>query len=236
MEALASPVDREPVVPAFGGFRPELGALSVGWVDEPTLTMRFWELEQPAPEGAGAVRWRTLFIRGLAAFFSAWEASGRRLVPGAVSPANVVVPRDDFREGTVLLSLAGHRPYDGPWALVGPMVRNFFEETFALYPRSRTTLHRSWIADACVEALGTAAARVFLDELLGDLGREVPGGLAHTLAEELSAERNDSRSRSTRPSRSCRPSSGSRRGRRSSRTLRSPPARRWHAASRESTG
>ncbi len=189
MEALASPADREPVVPAFGGFRPELGALSVGWVDEPTLTMRFWELEQPAPEGAGAVRWRTLFIRGLAAFFSAWEASGRRLVPGAVSPANVVVPRDDFREGTVLLSLAGHRPYDGPWALVGPMVRNFFEETFALYPRSRTTLHRSWIADACVEALGTAAARVFLDELLGDLGREVPGGLAHTLAEELSAER-----------------------------------------------
>ncbi|HQR68491.1 MAG TPA: GNAT family N-acetyltransferase, partial [Thermoanaerobaculia bacterium] len=90
---------------------------------------------------------------------------------------------------TVLLSLAGHRPYDGSWSLVGPMVRNFFEETFALYPRSRPVLHRSWIADACVEALGTEAARVFLDELLGDLGREVPGGLAHTLADELSAER-----------------------------------------------
>jgi hypothetical protein len=189
MEALASPADREPVVPAFGGFRPELEALSVGWVDEPTLAMRLWELEQPAPEGAESPRWRTPFVRALAAFFSAWEASGRRLVPGAVSPANVMVPRDDFREGTVLLSLAGHRPYDGPWSLVGPMVRNFFEETFALYPRSRTMLKRSWIADACVESLGLAGARVFLDDLLGVLGRDAPGSLAHKLADELGAER-----------------------------------------------
>ena len=189
MEALASPADREPVVPAFGGFRPELEALSVGWVDEPTLSMRLWELEQPVPEGAGSPRWRTPFVRALAAFFSAWEASGRRLVPGAVSPANVAIPRDDFREGTVLLSLAGHRPYDGPWSLVGPMVRNFFEETFALYPRSRTMLKRSWIADACVESLGLAGARLFLDDLLGVLGRDAPGSLAHTLAEELGAER-----------------------------------------------
>jgi long-chain acyl-CoA synthetase len=189
MEALASPAQRDPVVPAFGCFRPELGALSVGWVDEPTLGMRLWELEQPSPEEPGPDRWRTLFVRGLAAFFSAWEASGRRLVPGAVSPANVVVPKDDFREGTVLLSLAGHRPYDGPWSLVGPMVRNFFEETFALYPRSRGRLRRSWIVDACVEALGLEPARVFLDELLGTLYPDTPGGLAHTLADELGAAR-----------------------------------------------
>ncbi|MGE5345975.1 MAG: GNAT family N-acetyltransferase, partial [Acidithiobacillales bacterium] len=189
MEALASPAQREPVVPAFGCFRPELGALSVGWVDEPTLAMRLWELEQPSPEEAAPSRWRTLFVRALAAFFSAWEASGRRLVPGAVSPANVVVPKDDFREGTVLLSLAGHRPYEGPWTLVGPMVRNFFEETFALYPRSRATLKRSWIVDAGIEALGVAGARVFLDELLGTLYPDTPGGLAHTLADELGAAR-----------------------------------------------
>ena len=189
MEALASPADREPVVPAFGCFRPELGALSVGWVDEPTLAMRLWELEEPAPEGSSPFPFRTLFVRALAAFFSAWEASGRRLVPGAVSPANVVVPRDDFREGTVLLSLAGYRPYEGPWSLVGPMVWNFFEETFALYPRSRATLRRSWVADACVEALGLERARPFLDELLGALGSEAPGSLAHTLADDLCAVR-----------------------------------------------
>jgi long-chain acyl-CoA synthetase len=189
MEALASPAERAPVVPAFGCFRPELGALSVGWVDEPTLAMRLWELEQPSEEEPGSIRWQTLFVRALAAFFSAWEASGRRLVPGAVSPANVVVPKDDFREGTVLLSLAGHRPYEGPWSLAGPMVRNFFEETFALYPRSRGVIRRSWIVDACVEALGLEGARVFLDELLGTLYPDTPGGLAHTLADELGAER-----------------------------------------------
>lgn len=189
MEALASPAEREPVVPAFGCFRPGLGALSVGWVAEPTLAMRLWELEQPPSEEASAHLWRTLFVRGLAAFFSAWEASGRRIVPGAVSPANVVVPKDDFREGTVLLSLAGHRPYGGPWTLVGPMVRNFFEETFALYPRSRGTLRRAWIVDACVEALGLEGARVFLDELLGTRYPDTPGGLAHALAGELGAAR-----------------------------------------------
>ncbi len=190
MEALASPGDREPVVPAFGCFRPEIGALSVGWVDEPTLAMRLWELEKPAPEG-GAVRWRTLFVRALAAFFASWEASGRRLVPGAVSPANVVVPREDFREGTVLLSLAGHRRYEGPLSLVGAMVRNFFEETSALYPRSRSVLQLSWIADACVEALGLDGARAFLDELLATLrdSGESEESSGRTLLEQLEAAR-----------------------------------------------
>ena len=190
MEALASPAQGEPVVPAFGCFRPKLGALSVGWIDEPTLAMRLWEMARPTREvGRGAAGWRTLFVRALAAFFSAWEASGRRLVPGAVSPANVVVPGDDFREGTVLLSLAGHRPYEGPWSLVGPMVANFFEETFALYPRSSATLRRGWIADACVEALGLEDAREFLEELLHTPRKDAPEGAAGVLFEELAAER-----------------------------------------------
>ena len=152
--------------------------------------MRLWELARPTlDEGTGASGWRTLFVRALAAFFSAWEASGRRLVPGAVSPANVVVPGDDFREGTVLLSLAGHRPYEGPWSLVGPMVANFFEETFALYPRSSGKLRRGWIADACVEALGLESAREFLEELLGTPCKGVPEGVAAVLLEEMAAEK-----------------------------------------------
>ncbi len=189
METLASPAEGSPVVPAFGCYRNELRALSVGWVDEPTLAIRLWELEQPAEAGAGAILWRTLFVRALAAFFSAWEASGRRLVPGSISPANVVVPKYDFREGTVLLSLAGHRPYDGPLSLVGPMVRNFFLETLALYPHSRTTLHRAWIADACVESLGLDGARAFLDQLVPALRTAAPGIADESLADDLQAER-----------------------------------------------
>ena len=69
------------------------------------------------------------------------------------------------------------------------MVGNFFEETFALYPRSSATLQRGWIADACVEALGLEAARDFLGELLRAPREEVPERAAGVFLEELASEK-----------------------------------------------
>ena len=159
-----------PVVPALGASRPEIGALSVAWVDELTVAERLRDcLRGAGSEALSGLRAR--FIRGLAATFSAWRASGRRIVPGGVSPANAVVPRDDYRDGAGVVSLAGWRPFTGPLSLVGPMLRNFFHEVQGLYPRCRGALDPVWIFEACVEGLGIDEARTFLGGLRDELAR-----------------------------------------------------------------
>ncbi|MBK8597270.1 MAG: GNAT family N-acetyltransferase [Holophagales bacterium] len=166
MIALAGHPWGPPVVARVGSWRPDLGALSLAWVDELTLAERLRDAAVPgrARPGQGHSV-KSLVVRALAAFFTAWERSGRALVPGAVAPSNVAVPAEDYREGTCLLSISGSRPYSGPLDLVEPMLRNVFRETTALAPRLESVLDPAWIVDAAFEALGEAGARAFLREL-----------------------------------------------------------------------
>ena len=155
-----------PVVPPVGSCRPDLGALSLAWVDELTLAERLRDAAVPGRsrvlEGHSV---KSLVVRALAAFFTAWERSGRLLVPGAVAPSNVAVPAEDYREGACLLSISGSRPYAGPLDLVEPMLRNVFRETAALAPHLAPILRPAWIVDAAFEALGEERARDFFREL-----------------------------------------------------------------------
>jgi long-subunit acyl-CoA synthetase (AMP-forming)/L-amino acid N-acyltransferase YncA len=155
-----------PVVPRVGSWRPDLGALSIAWVDELTLAERLRDAAVPGRARAGEGHSvKSLVVRALAAFFTAWERSGRLLVPGAVAPSNVAVPSEDFRDGACLLSISGSKPYAGPLDLVEPMLRNVFRETAALSPRLDQVLRPAWIVDAAFEALGEEKARAFLREL-----------------------------------------------------------------------
>ena len=116
--------------------------------------------------------WRNLFIRGMAAFFRGWKQSDGRIVPGPVSPANVMVPAPDFRSGGTILSLADWRPYTGPLSLVRPMLKNFFFPTVSYYPQTRENLDIRWVFDAAVEALGVGEGTEFLLELRDVLDEE----------------------------------------------------------------
>jgi len=174
MIALAGHPWGPPVVPRVGSCRPDLGALSLAWVDELTLAERLRDVAVPGRTGAGerhAVK--SLVVRALSAVFTAWERSGRALAPAA-SPANLAVPAEDYREGACLLSLSGARPYAGPLDLVEPMLRNVFRESAALSPRLASLLSPAWIVDAAFEALGEAGARAFLRELAAVLGEGRP--------------------------------------------------------------
>jgi long-chain acyl-CoA synthetase len=92
-------------------------------------------------------------------------------VPGTVAPANVAVPEADFREGATILSLTGWKPYHSPLSLVQPLLRNFFHQTVAHYPRTAQQLRTEWIFDACLEAMGPEDGSSFLTQLLVDCGR-----------------------------------------------------------------
>jgi long-subunit acyl-CoA synthetase (AMP-forming)/GNAT superfamily N-acetyltransferase len=174
MLALGGRVDSPPVIRQFGCYRPQLGAFSMALVNDLTVWERVRELtsESFVEFHPRKSHWRNLFVRGMATFFSGWEQSHRRIVPGPVSPLNVVVPAPDFRAGGTVLSLADWRPYTGPMSLVRPMIKNFFLPTLSYYPLTRETLEISWLFHAVFEALGAPDGQAFLTELRACLETE----------------------------------------------------------------
>ncbi len=174
------------VLPRFGACRPDLGVMSVAYVSDLTV----WEKVR---EYAAAYTvhayfptrhdWRRFFVRGMAAFLAVWKSSGERIIPGAVTPENVVVPDADFREGACILSLTGWRNFEGPLCLVLPFVRNFYRQTTAYYPRVLPLLEINWIFDACMEALGPEEGTRFLARLESELS----GGEAGAERAEVAA-------------------------------------------------
>jgi long-subunit acyl-CoA synthetase (AMP-forming)/GNAT superfamily N-acetyltransferase len=165
------------LVPRFGCARPDLGVLSTAFVGGLSLweRVRSWAGPQGAGEAPTPLAWRSLFVRGLAAFFAAWQASERRIVPGLVVPTNVAVARTDYLTDVRILSLAGFRRYAGPASLVGPMQRHFLDQAAGHYPALRGRLDPAWIYEAAVEGLGLDEAKAFLAELANDMV-EPPGG------------------------------------------------------------
>lgn len=152
-----------PVVPRLGCHLPDLRAYSARWPGEPTLRERL-AAPRHTPETDGALR--VLFTRGLEAFFTAWRHSGGEIVPGNVSPDNVVVPDVDLPDRAWILSLTGWTEYHDALSLIRPMIENFYRMPAADNPDVR------WIFDACVEALDDAAAAAFFDDLEEALERE----------------------------------------------------------------
>ena len=175
MIALGDRTGADGIVPRFGCARADLGALSTAYLSGLSL----WERVRAWAGDVGEVRtpeaWRSLFVRGLAAFFAGWRASDGRILPGNVVPTNVAVPRADYLADVRLLSLAGWKPYQGPLSLVEPMRRHFLEQAVGHYPALRGRLDPAWIYDAAVEGLGVDGARIFLADLAAEKG-DPPGG------------------------------------------------------------
>jgi GNAT superfamily N-acetyltransferase len=166
--ALSDHPSQDSAVPRFGACRPDLRVMSVAYVGDLTVWEKIREYAAAQTVWADAPKpldWRRLFVRGMAAFFTAWRSSGARIVPGTVTPANVVVPDADFREGACILSLTGWKPYESPPDLIHPFVRNFYRQAAAHYPSIAAQLSLSWIFDAGMESLGLDQGPEFLAEL-----------------------------------------------------------------------
>ena len=157
-----------PVMPRLGCYRPELGARSMIYLNEITVWGKIRQFSSVHFAG-GPFRkpeaWRKVFVTALSVFYRGWRNSGNRIVPGSVSPNNVVVPELDFRESAKILSLVGWTEYKDPLSLVQPMVQNFYSKTIANFPSIKNQLNVDWIFDACIEALGFHQALDFLNQL-----------------------------------------------------------------------
>ncbi|MGA3013330.1 MAG: GNAT family N-acetyltransferase [Bacteroidales bacterium] len=160
-----------PVGPFLGSSRPNLGILSTQYIGGLTAWDKIREFAE-IHKSAGYVypnAWKKVFTKAFTVIFRAWHHSGFQIVPGLISPNNVVVPEMDFRQSAVIVSLTGWTTYRNTVSLVGPILQDFYCKTAALYPWCSKHLEVSWIFDACIEALGREEAIHFLETLKKDL-------------------------------------------------------------------
>ena len=215
-------------MPAFGCFRPKLGALSVGWIDEPTLAMRLWELARPdAREADGRGRVANPFREGprgllLGLGGERTAARARSRLARERRGARRRFPRGDrpslARGASALRRAVVARRPDGRELLRGDV------RPLPAFERDAP----AWLDRRRLRGGARAGRRA-----------GVPRGASAHTAQGRSGGRcrrvlrrswlprgSGSMPRSIRRWLSSRPSSGSRRGRRSSPRPRSPPGRR----------
>jgi len=163
------------ILPRMGCSRSDLGILSVAYVNDLTVWERIREFSSARTDIFARQRpqfLQKLFTRAMTAFFAACRISGYQIIPGQLSPTNVVVPEPDYRTGGTILSLGGWQDYSGPLSMVRPLIKNFFEQTATHNPWSADTLDEIWIFDACIEGLGIDEGRDFLRKLDVDLAAQ----------------------------------------------------------------
>jgi len=166
--ALGGCVAGRPVLPEFGSCRPDLGALSMAYTSDLTVWEKIREFSSTRGPGTvlpSRMRWRQLMVRAMGVVIRGWQHSGRRIIPGRISPYNIVVPEPDFRTGALLNNLTGWRPYTGPFSLLRPLWRNMIHHTLCHYPWTDFYLERTWLFDAVIEGMGISEGTAWLQDL-----------------------------------------------------------------------
>lgn len=156
-----------PVLPRLGAVRADLGAASLAYASGLTVWDRIRQHAGTPADAAdfGQRKWRRLLVAGMATVITTWRHSDRRIVPGMVTPSNVIVPERDWQRGRMMISLAGWTPYRGPLDLIRPLLKNFLRLAVSHNPALRSVVDDGWLLEAVAEALGHDEGAEFLDEL-----------------------------------------------------------------------
>ncbi len=162
------------VLPPLGATHQATGAVTWRHLGDLTVWEKIREFSgrraADTPLPAPSV-WRKLYVQAMSALFGAWQTSGRRILPGRISPVNVVVPELDLRDATFLASIDGWQPSAGAVSIVRPMVDGFYRRAAANYPWLKGHLDLDWIFDAAYDAMGRDKASAFFAELQAELAR-----------------------------------------------------------------
>jgi hypothetical protein len=179
-----------PATPRLGAVRPDLGAASLAFTSGLTVWDRIRQ-HGSAPDTVAAFGrsgWRRLFVAGMATVITAWKHTNRGIIPGLVTPSNVVVPERDWQADRLVVSLAGWRRYTGPVDLARPLLKNFLRLTPSHYPALRGIMDDAWLGEAAAEALGQAEGRAFLLDLASALDREPLPEVGADLADRIRSQ------------------------------------------------
>ncbi len=155
-------------IPRLGNFRSELGVISFAYINDLNLWEKIRQLTSTYSSNKiedYKTEWEILYRRGMATFFLFLKNSEFKVIPGNISPNNVVVPEPFFKHGNKIISITGWENYKSHAQLIVPLYENFYLQMFAQYPWSREILKYKWIFDACLEGLGQQQGIKFLTEL-----------------------------------------------------------------------
>ncbi len=106
-------------LPRLGCCRPELRARSLIYLGHLTMWEKireYSERRRNSSSVANQASWRKLYVRGLTAIFKGWKISGKRIIPGAINPENMVVHYQDYL-GIIFVCLSyksGHGTFAQP--------------------------------------------------------------------------------------------------------------------------
>jgi long-subunit acyl-CoA synthetase (AMP-forming) len=160
------------VVPKLGAYRQELRAWSFEYFGELSLWAKIREFSSQRIAGKEFNKidsLRKFYIQGMSAFFTGWRNSGEQIIPGIVSPNNVIIPELDYRDGAIINSINGWKKYTQAALFIEDFIRNFYEKPTMHYPWLEPILKFNWIFDSCLEALGIDEAKVFFNNLNEEL-------------------------------------------------------------------
>jgi long-chain acyl-CoA synthetase len=160
------------VIPSVGCIRPELAAMSLEYVNE----LRVWDkirefssIHNPSMKKPVVSKWLKLYGRAMSTFFMIWRNSGKHIIPGFLSPNNVVVPEMDFSESALVLSLSDWQPYENTLSIFKPLYLQFFKRVQAHFPSSMIMQQQSWLFESCMEGLGDEEGLAFLEQFKLDI-------------------------------------------------------------------
>jgi long-chain acyl-CoA synthetase len=159
-------------LPTLGCSRLKQGIRTSKFLGEHTVWERIREYAEIDNFATGNIRenqWRKLFIKAFSVFFTTIYNSNFRIIPGNITPNNIVVPAMDFRESAKIVTLSGMRAYSSPIDVIRDMVKEFYEKTEAHYPWVRGQIKLKWIFDAAFESFGPIVSCGFFEKLQSDL-------------------------------------------------------------------
>ncbi len=175
-------------LPKLGNFRSALGVISFDFINDLTIWDKIRQISSftNSPDKNYFIsEWEILFRKGMTAFFSVLKNSEYKVLPGFISPSNVVVPEPYFKDGTKILSMSGWKNYTSPSSFVESLFNNFYLQTISDYPQNSGYLKIDWIFDACLEGLGIQEGTEFLIYLRKDFQNKELSPLIAELATRL---------------------------------------------------